>query len=223
MKRRKLSESTSLDLSSFMNLMVVLIPVLLASVEFSKIATIDAKSEMDRLANGKPSSAMDSTGMLKATILTSDSTITVGYATGFRETIRFRASKNSSDNGTVVAVNATGTPIEALYETTSGDLLTDSTGTAVAAISKGIPYWKNGDLNGLSLRDTIICEKRPLRAIDQLASHLRAVRSKAVHAKDRDDVTIGSDSSVVFDLLVQCMDAAEMSGFENLAFAKIRQ
>jgi biopolymer transport protein ExbD len=41
--KRKNTELKDVDLTSFMNLMVVLIPILLASAEFAKIAVIDIK------------------------------------------------------------------------------------------------------------------------------------------------------------------------------------
>jgi len=221
MKRRVAVQSKDLDLTTFMNLMVVLIPVLLASVEFSKIAIIEANLEKDRLGSGSLFKAEDSTGLLKATVLTSDSTVTVGFASGLFETIHLKKGSQSSYD-TVIAVDPTGKTISALYEHISGTLITDSTGKALETVKLGQRIWINGE-SPIHYNDSMLCESKPLKAMDQVTSHLRALRLSSPKASDRDNVVIGSDTSVVYDLLVQCMDAAENGGFENLAFAKINK
>ena len=87
------SENSEVDFTPFMNLMVVLIPILLLSAEFASISVIDA----DLIARGsntdslqiKPPPDNDSNSLV-LTAVVSDSVITLGSKSGFLPSIRYR-------------------------------------------------------------------------------------------------------------------------------------
>jgi len=85
---------TEVDLTSFMNLMVVLIPILLASAEFAKIATIDINlPEGPRGAsasNAETERPEEEPNKLLLTVLVSDSAMTIGAKSGFLPSIWYQ-------------------------------------------------------------------------------------------------------------------------------------
>jgi biopolymer transport protein ExbD len=85
---------SEIDLKPFINFLVVLIPVLMISAEFSKIAIVEASSSLDRgsttdsLTTSRRSPGK--TGRLDLTVIVSDSTITIGSNNGFLPTVYYR-------------------------------------------------------------------------------------------------------------------------------------
>jgi biopolymer transport protein ExbD len=81
-----------LDLTVFMSLMVVLIPILLVSAEFAKIATVDITlpkgrgSQTQTTQVSKPAEE----NKLILTVLISDSALTIGAANGFLPSIFYK-------------------------------------------------------------------------------------------------------------------------------------
>ncbi len=90
--KRKTRNVTDVDLTSFMNLMVVLIPILLASAEFAKIATIDiGLPDRNRLGNcGGHRDHVDEPERIQLTVLVSDSAMTIGTKQGFLPSIWYK-------------------------------------------------------------------------------------------------------------------------------------
>ncbi len=90
----KKNSDEELDLKPFMNLMVVLIPILLISVEFAKISIIDVQLPRGR---GVDTTKKDSNGnntsdsnKLLLTAIISDSAITLGAKNGFLPGIPYK-------------------------------------------------------------------------------------------------------------------------------------
>ncbi len=106
--RRSKAEMKELDLTSFMNLMVVLIPVLLASAEFAKIATVDVSlpqgprgSQTTSTQTQKPE---EEPNKLVLTVLLSDSAMTIGAKSNFLPSIFYKEYHKyvSKETGTVL-------------------------------------------------------------------------------------------------------------------------
>ncbi len=91
---RSKRELKDVDLTSFMNLMVVLIPILLASAEFAKIATIDINlPEGPRGASASTKETErpeEEPNKLVLTVLVSDSAMTIGAKSGFLPSIWYQ-------------------------------------------------------------------------------------------------------------------------------------
>ncbi len=90
--KRKTRSVSDVDLTSFMNLMVVLIPILLASAEFAKIATIDIglpprNSFGGGGGQGKP---IEEPERIMLTVIASDSAMTIGTKRGFLPSIWYK-------------------------------------------------------------------------------------------------------------------------------------
>jgi len=93
LKKRDMTPE-DLDLTVFMSLMVVLIPILLVSAEFAKIATVDITlpkgrgSQTQTTQTSKPTEPEQSKLLL--TVLVSDSALTIGAANGFLPSIFYK-------------------------------------------------------------------------------------------------------------------------------------
>jgi len=93
-KKKKVLTETEIDLKPFMNIIVVLIPMLLMSAEFAKIAIIDIK-----LPEGRGSSTSvkqtvapdeDKSNKLLLTAIITDSVVTLGAKGGFLPSLYYK-------------------------------------------------------------------------------------------------------------------------------------
>lgn len=92
--RKKAMVSSDMDLKPFMNLMVVLIPMLLVSAEFAKVAVIDiklpeARGSQTKQAVTEPPPEDKSEKLLLTAIIT-DSVVTLGAKGGFMPSLFYR-------------------------------------------------------------------------------------------------------------------------------------
>ena len=92
--RKKRVPSIEMDLKPFMNLMVVLIPMLLLSAEFARVAVIDIKlpegrGVQEEEAKKEPNNAPKD-GRLLLTAIITDSAMTISAKGGFLPSIRYR-------------------------------------------------------------------------------------------------------------------------------------
>jgi len=91
--KKKKTAPEDLDLTVFMCLMVVLIPILLVSAEFAKIATVDITLPKGRGSQTQTTQATkppEEENKLILTVLISDSGLTIGAANGFLPTIFYK-------------------------------------------------------------------------------------------------------------------------------------
>jgi biopolymer transport protein ExbD len=92
-KCKKVMVSSEMDLKPFMNLMVVLIPMLLVSAEFSKVTVIDINLPADdgvRVDRHDLTCDNSDGKLLKLTAIITDSAITIGAKGGFLPTVFYR-------------------------------------------------------------------------------------------------------------------------------------
>lgn len=91
--RKHVMVSAEMDLKPFMNLMVVLIPMLLLSAEFANVAIVDVQLPKDRgitTENPDPTRDPQELKKLKLTAILTDSFITLGAKGGFLPSIRYK-------------------------------------------------------------------------------------------------------------------------------------
>lgn len=91
--KKKDTAPQDLDLTVFMSLMVVLIPILLVSAEFAKIATVDITLPKGRGSQTQTTQATkppEEENKLILTVLISDSALTIGAANGFLPSIFYK-------------------------------------------------------------------------------------------------------------------------------------
>ncbi|MDR0303524.1 MAG: hypothetical protein LBH98_01970 [Chitinispirillales bacterium] len=91
--KKKETTPEDLDLTVFMSLMVVLIPILLVSAEFAKIATVDITLPRGRGSQTQTTQAAkppEEENKLILTVLISDSGLTIGAANGFLPSVFYK-------------------------------------------------------------------------------------------------------------------------------------
>ncbi|NLE01064.1 MAG: hypothetical protein GX640_14450 [Fibrobacter sp.] len=93
-KIKKSMTSSDMDLKPFMNLMVVLIPMLLVSAEFAKVAVVDIKLPEARGSQTKTAvkeqPQEDKSEKLLLTAIITDSVVTLGAKGGFMPSMYYR-------------------------------------------------------------------------------------------------------------------------------------
>lgn len=92
---KKVTIASEMDLKPFMNLMVVLIPMLLVSAEFAKVAVVDINLPEDRKSgannhNRQTERPEPKDGLLSLTAIVTDSVLTIGARGGFMPSIAYR-------------------------------------------------------------------------------------------------------------------------------------
>jgi len=255
-------EPQEMDLKCFMNLMVVLIPMLLISAEFAKVAVIDIKlpeargSQTNTAVTEQPQE--DKSEKLLLTAIITDSVVTLGAKGGFMPSLFYKEyhrylTKDNFDT-LIEYVPGGGQPmnprtrkeftiheryeiylyttdenreiIKSLY-TEFGEMLTDVDGNPVREVKAGDTVFALtnprrriivGDRGG----DPGKFESKPLSAYDELKNRLMKVKERYREAVDADDIIIAAENEVIYDKIVQIMDAARTAEFPNISIAKLR-
>ncbi len=250
-----------MDLKPFMNLMVVLIPMLLLSAEFAKIAVIDIKLPEGRgsqteKAVKKPKQQEEEEKLLLTAIVT-DSVVTLGAKSGFLPSIFYQefhkyVAKDDQTEFTVkfdpkstepVLHPKTKRPmtiherydiflyvtdeefseIKEGYYTEFGEVLTDADGKPVEKVGVGdTVYALTNPRRMILVKNPAEYDKRPLSAYDELKNRLMKIKERFKDADDGDDIIIAAENEIMFDKIVQIMDAARTAEFPNISIAKLR-
>lgn len=253
-------QDPEMDLKPFINFLVVLIPVLMISAEFSKIAVIEASA-----SRGSDHGTIDSSrrpladrDLLGLTLLVTDSTITLGSNNGFLPTIFYKESHTyvsrenrnirvtaeyNARNPEIAVINpATQKPfgldereaialyvindnkeiVQCLY-TKNGGMVTDEKGTPLSSVRPGEKVVVPGPFRAFITVDRAAgFTLKPLSAYDDLRNKLALIRQRAGDVSDRNSIKIAAESSVMYDKIIQLMDAARGADFGDISIAKIR-
>lgn len=218
-KRRNARGGSDLDLSTFMSLMVVLIPVLLAAAEFAKITVIEIENDTKRALSGRPGVRSDQSTLLKATVLVTDSAVTVGTAEKFLESIRYFAPQTGESWENTIVKDEKGAVKKAFF-TAKNEILTDSLGAVATSISNGETHYLNG-IHPITVEDASLYTSRPLLVTELLEVQLTMLNYAYSEAPDNKEIVIGAKDEIIYEYLVQLMDSTRKSGFEDISFAKI--
>ena len=259
--KKKSWPEQEMDFKPFMNLMVVLIPLLLLSAEFAKIAIIDIKLPEGRGSQTmqkvkKPPKQDDSNKLLLTAIIT-DSVVTLGAKNGFlpslfyQEFHRYIAKDDQHDFTVKFDPSATepprhpktGRPME-IYErydiflyscgetyesinkslyTKFGEMVTDANSFAVTNVGVGdTVYALTNPRRMIIVTDPAEFELKPLSVYDELKNRLMKIKERFKDADDADNIIIAAENLVMYDKIVQIMDAARSSDFPNISIAKLR-
>jgi biopolymer transport protein ExbD len=247
------------DMKPFMNLMVVLIPMLLLSAEFAKIAVIDIKlpenrgSQTQKAVTASPKD--DKENKLVLTAIITDSAITIGGKDGFLPTIFYRefhkyVAKDDNEEFTVeytpgdtvrhpktnrpmekyeryeiLLYAAEGKNVEQCLYTKYGEMVTDNMGKALSSVNAGDTVWAmTNPRRAIPVSDPGEFTLRHKSAYDELKNRLMGVkeRYREMDFEDGDDIIIAAEDEVLYDKIVQIMDAARAAEFPNISIAKLR-
>lgn len=248
------------DMKPFMNLLVVLIPMLLLSAEFAKIAIIDLKlpenrgSQTNTAVTAPPDE--DKSNKLLLTAIITDSVVTLGAKGGFLPSIFYKEYHRyvaKDDNTEFTVEYKPGESVKhpksgremtiheryeiLLYSTDEnrqvlktlynqyGEMITDADGNPVTKVSVGDTVFAlSNPRRVLVVRDPAELELRSMSAYDEMKNRLMKVKERFREAQpeDFDDIIIAAENEVLYDKIVQIMDAARSAEYPNISIAKLR-
>jgi len=257
LKKPKL-DAEDLQLMPFMNLMVVLIPMLLVSAEFAKVAVIDIKLPEQRGSQTKsaqteqPPESKDEKLLLTAII--TDSVVTLGAKGGFMPSLFYKEfhrymTRDGLDTlleyvpggpmptdprtGRELTIHERGeiylyvtdenrNIINTLY-TQFGEMLTNADGDPVLTVNVGDTIFAlTNPRRRIVVSNPAEFTSKPMSAYDELRNRLMKVKERYREAEDADDIIIAAENEVIYDKIVQIMDAARNAEFPNISIAKLR-
>jgi biopolymer transport protein ExbD len=200
------SHDMQVDLKPFINFLVVLIPVLMISAEFSKIAVVT----FDQYPGGGQTDSLSKNPApadnLRFTVFVSESTLTIGSRNGFLPSLYYKelhlfTEKGDRKKEQVVEFDPKHPQVS--HEKDSIFTLDNQGGMSVV---------KNpGDI-----------ETRPLSVYDALKCRLIQIKNSSQDAADCRNIIIASENKVVYDKIIQIMDVAREAGFSNVSISKVR-
>lgn len=259
--KKKEWEEQEMDFKPFMNLMVVLIPMLLLSAEFAKIAIIDIKlpeargSQTTKKVKKPPEN--DESNKLLLTAIITDSVVTLGAKSGFLPSVFYEEyhhyiSKDGTYDGIIkydpskkdAPVNPkTQRPLE-IYErydillyacdethseitkclyTKFGEMLTDGNSLPIKEANAGdTVYALTNPRRMIIVSNSADYELKNLSVYDELKNRLMKIKERFKDAEDGEDIIIAAENEVMYDKIVQIMDAARTADFPNISIAKLR-
>ena len=258
-KRKKNIRETEIDLKPFMNVIVVLIPVLLMSAEFAKISIIDIK-----LPEGRGSSTSvkqtqapdeDKSNKLLLTAIITDSVVTLGAKGGFLPSLFYKEfhkyiARDDHEEFTVeykpnekvyhpktkremtiyerydiflYVTDENGNFLKTLYTKLTQLMLTDAAGNPISSAKQGdTVYALTNPRMMMIVKDPSEFELLPMSAYDELKNRLMKVKDRYREADDGDAIIIAAENQVIYDKIVQIMDAARAAEFPIISIAKLR-
>jgi biopolymer transport protein ExbD len=260
-KKKKVLGETDIDLKPFMNVIVVLIPMLLMSAEFAKIAIIDIK-----LPEGRGSSTSikqtvapeeDKSNKLLLTAIITDSVVTLGAKGGFLPSLFYRefhkyVAKDDHEEFTVeykakekvyhpkshremtiyerydiflYVTDENRNIIKTLYTKKTNLMLTDVGGLPVKEAKVGDTIFALTNPRMMMIvKDPSDYELQPESAYDELKNRLMKIKERYREAApdDGSDIIIAAENAVIYDKIVQIMDASRAAEFPNISIAKLR-
>lgn len=259
--KKRTFESSEMDLKPFMNLMVVLIPMLLLSAEFAKIAVIDLKLPENRGSQTKEAvkkaPRKDESDKLLLTAIITDSVVTLGAKGGFLPSLFYKEFHKyvAKDDHTEFEVQfdpqakeppkhpKTGRVMElserydillyacdekfaeikkALY-TPFGELVTDMDGLPTTAVNSGDTVFAlTNPRRMIVVSNPAEFELKYMSVYDELKNRLMKIKERFKDAEDGEDIIIAAENEVMYDKIVQIMDAARSADFPNISIAKLR-
>jgi biopolymer transport protein ExbD len=72
------------------------------------------------------------------------------------------------------------------------------------------------------VRDPSEFQLQPMSVYDELKNRLMKVKERFKDADDAENIIIAAENEVLYDKIVQIMDAARQAEFPNISIAKLR-
>ncbi len=219
--RREQPTQTMPDMTLFMNLMIVLIPMLLATAQFSQISIIDIKNSI--LGTGGEGEFKDIKEKLKLSLLVSDSAVSIASAHSILPSIFYRVVEGGKyESAQLLALTEKREAIYGFYGKDDKLLLTRAGLPAQTANIGDTLFLEKSAKLAVVIHESDSYRKQPILLRDIISLELKEIYRNYPAVPDRGELTIGSEDSVLCDYLVQIMDAAELGGYSALSFAKIK-
>jgi biopolymer transport protein ExbD len=114
--------------------------------------------------------------------------------------------------------------IKCLYTNSGGNLCADATSLPIKeAVNVGDTIYELTNPRKLVVvQDPAEYEIKELSVYDELKNRLLKVKERFKDAEDSEDIIIAAENQVIYDKIVQIMDAAKQADFPNISIAKLR-
>jgi biopolymer transport protein ExbD len=114
--------------------------------------------------------------------------------------------------------------IKALYNSQSGKLCTDAESVPIKEmVNVGDTIYELTNPRKLVVvQDPAEYVIKELSVYDELQNKLMKVKERFKDAEDADDIIIAAENQVMYDKIIQIMDAARQADFPNISIAKLR-
>jgi biopolymer transport protein ExbD len=113
--------------------------------------------------------------------------------------------------------------IRTLYTKSTNLMLTDAAGSPVSSVRQGDTVFAlTSPRVMMVVRNPDDFSLHPLSVYDELKNRLMKVKERYSGADDGKDIIIAAENQVMYDKIVQIMDAARSADFPNIAIAKLR-
>jgi biopolymer transport protein ExbD len=112
--------------------------------------------------------------------------------------------------------------IKCLY-TPFEEMVTDVDGNPVTAVNIGDSVFALSNPRRLIVvQNPSEFELKPLSVYDELKNRLLKIKERFRDADDGEDIIIAAENEVLYDKIIQIMDAAKLADFPNISIAKLR-
>jgi hypothetical protein len=125
------------------------------------------------------------------------------------------------DEVVLFALDSAGRPARAWY-TGRGEVIVDQTRSIATEIGNGTIFGLSAGLRPIAQPERGSLQRAPLAAVDQLRCILDRLSAASHGFSDSASVTIASDGTVPYDVIIHVIDAARAAGFPDVAIARMR-
>lgn len=103
------------------------------------------------------------------------------------------------------------------------EMLTDYEGNVVTAVNVGDTVFAlTNPRRMIVVQNPAEFELKPLSVYDELKNRLMKIKERFKDAEDSEDIIIAAENQVIYDKIIQIMDAARTADFLNISIAKLR-
>ncbi len=119
-------------------------------------------------------------------------------------------------------IDTLGTIMKCMY-TAAGEMVTNAEGFPVEKANVGDTVYTLGNPRRMEIvASQSQLQQKSLSAYDELKNRLFKIKERFVDVEDPDDIIIAAENEVLYDKIVQIMDASREAGFNKIAIAKLR-
>jgi len=113
--------------------------------------------------------------------------------------------------------------LKTLYTKQNNQMLTNAMGSPITTVKTGdTVYALTTPRMMIVVKDPNEFSLQPMSAYDELRNRLMKVKERYREADDANDIIIAAENQVIYDKVVQIMDAARSADFPNISIAKLR-
>jgi biopolymer transport protein ExbD len=241
--RAKKNHVKELDLIPVMNLFSILVVTVISMATFEKLGVLELwlPERSDKPAEQQTNDV--DPGLLNLTVVITDKGVTIGAAGGFQPTIYYGEEVKSPTDGKVMTPYERETiMLNSLVKKDStdpgsfsyaaingeGNGLLDTAGNWYTKVPPiGAPYAVVGDqtIHKMDPQTASFCKVEKLSAYQEVARTLEKIHKlysvRDPLPPDVDDVVILADDNVIYDKVIQMMDACKSAGFDRVALSLI--